>query len=43
MFLEHVSSIGRLFGSKSPVHIPDLVTYLELNYAEKLNKSVHPN
>src|SRR5215831_6575841 len=33
MLLEHGSSIGRLFGSKSPVHIPDLATYLELNYA----------
>src|SRR5215831_13291150 len=33
MLLEHGSSIGRLFGRKSPVHIPDLATYLELNYA----------
>src|SRR5215472_9540461 len=33
MLLEYGSSIGRLFGSKSPVHIPDLATYLELNYA----------
>src|SRR5215469_17086274 len=33
MLLEHGSSVGRLFGSKSPVHIPDLATYLELNYA----------
>ena len=33
MLLEHGSSIGRLFGSKSPVHIPDLATYLELNSA----------
>ena len=33
MLQEHGSSIGRLFGSKSPVHIPDLATYLELNSA----------
>jgi GAF domain-containing protein len=31
MFLEHGSFIGRLFGSKSPVHIPDLATHLERN------------
>src|SRR5215469_7745286 len=30
---EHFSFIGRLLGSKSPVHIPDLPTYLELNSA----------
>src|SRR5262245_43631363 len=29
--LEHGSFIGRLFGSKSPVHIPDLATHLERN------------
>ena len=33
MLQEHGSSVGRLFGSKSPVHIPDLATYLELNSA----------
>ena len=34
MLLEHSSSvIGRVYGSKSPVHIPDLATYLELNSA----------
>lgn len=33
MLQEHGSSVGRLFGSKSPVHIPDLATYLELNAA----------
>src|SRR5262249_48009638 len=29
--LEHGSFIGRLFGSKSPVHIADFATYLERN------------
>jgi GAF domain-containing protein len=29
--LEHGSFLGRLFGSKSPVHIPDLATHLERN------------
>jgi signal transduction histidine kinase len=29
MLREHSSFSGRLFGSKSPVHIPDLATYLE--------------
>ena len=29
--LEHDSFLGRLLGSKSPVHIPDLATYLERN------------
>jgi hypothetical protein len=29
--LEHGSFLGRLFGSKSPVHIPDLPTHLERN------------
>ena len=33
MLLEHGSYIGRLFGSKSPIHIPDLGTHLELNSA----------
>jgi PAS domain S-box-containing protein len=31
MLWEHSSFIGRLLGSKSPVHIPDLATYLERN------------
>jgi signal transduction histidine kinase len=31
MLWEHSSVIGRLLGSKSPVHIPDLATYLERN------------
>jgi signal transduction histidine kinase len=31
--LEHGSSLGRLLGSKSPVHIPDLATHLEGNSA----------
>jgi GAF domain-containing protein len=31
--LEHGSFLGRFYGSKSPVHIPDLVTYLERNSA----------
>jgi signal transduction histidine kinase len=30
-FFEHSSFIGRLFGSKSPVHIPDFATQLEGN------------
>src|SRR5215470_13585816 len=30
-FLEHSSFIGRLFGSKSPVHIPDFAAQLEGN------------
>src|SRR5262249_31971309 len=30
-FLEHSSFIGRLFGSKSPVHIPDFAAHLEGN------------
>src|SRR5262249_29826061 len=29
--LEHGSFMGRLFGSKSPIHIPDLATHLERN------------
>jgi len=29
--LEHGSFVGRLFGSKSPVQIPDLTTHLERN------------
>ena len=29
--LEYGSFIGRLYGSKSPVHIPDLTTHLERN------------
>ncbi|MCP3469807.1 ATP-binding protein [Bradyrhizobium sp. CCGUVB1N3] len=29
--LEHGSFVGRLFGSKSPVHIPDFITHLEGN------------
>ena len=29
MLREHSSFSGRLFGSKSPVHIPDVATYLE--------------
>src|SRR5262249_45515863 len=29
MLQEHGSFIGRLLGSKSPVHIPDLATHLE--------------
>src|SRR5262245_4277103 len=29
--LEHGSFVGRLFGSKSPVHIPDFTTHLEGN------------
>jgi transcriptional regulator with GAF, ATPase, and Fis domain len=29
MLREHRSFTGRLFGSKSPVHIPDVATYLE--------------
>jgi C4-dicarboxylate-specific signal transduction histidine kinase len=33
MLLKHGSYIGRLFGSKSPIHIPDLGTHLELNSA----------
>ena len=33
MLLEHGSYIGRLFGSKSPIHIPDLARHLELNSA----------
>ena len=31
MLREHGSFIGRLLGSKSPVHIPDLATHLERN------------
>src|SRR5262249_20331833 len=33
MLLEHGSFLGRLLGSKSPVHIPDLATHHELNFA----------
>jgi C4-dicarboxylate-specific signal transduction histidine kinase len=33
MLLKHGSYIGRLFGRKSPIHIPDLGTDLELNSA----------
>jgi len=33
MLREHGSFIGRLLGSKSPVHIPDLATHLERNSA----------
>jgi signal transduction histidine kinase len=33
MVREHGSFIGRLLGSKSPVHIPDLATHLERNSA----------
>ena len=33
MLREHSSFIGRLLGSKSPVHIPDLATHLERNSA----------
>jgi transcriptional regulator with GAF, ATPase, and Fis domain len=32
-FVEHGSFLGRLFGSKSPIQIPDLATHLELNPA----------
>jgi signal transduction histidine kinase len=32
---EHGSSMGRLFGSKSPVHIPDLAAHLERNSVEE--------
>ena len=31
--LEHGSFLGRFYGSKSPVHIPDFATYLERNPA----------
>src|SRR6516165_1210692 len=43
MLQEHGSSVGRLFGSKSPVHIPDLATYLDLILAGKANKNLTPN
>src|SRR6516164_11674996 len=33
--LEHDSFLGRLHARKSPVHIPDLTTYLELDSAEE--------
>jgi signal transduction histidine kinase len=32
-FLEHGSFIGRFYGSKSPVHVPDLATHHKLNSA----------
>jgi signal transduction histidine kinase len=32
---EHGSSMGRLLGSKSPVHIPDLAAHLERNSVEE--------
>src|SRR5262249_9430917 len=31
--LEHGSFLGRFYGSKSPVHMPDLATYVERNSA----------
>ncbi|MBV8754768.1 MAG: GAF domain-containing protein [Hyphomicrobiales bacterium] len=32
------SFVGRLFGSKSPVHIPDIATHLERNYPEEAER-----
>jgi len=37
--LEHGSFLGRLYGSKTPVHIPDLATHHELNSAGVLSRA----
>src|SRR6516165_2528668 len=38
--LEHDSFLGRLHARKSPVHIPDLTTYLELDSAEEAERTL---
>src|SRR5215475_10008940 len=38
MFCEHGSLLGRLYASKSPLHIPDLATHLECNSAGEADR-----